>query len=136
MGEFIFNDPSIPCLKRGLDTYALRQRVIANNVANLTTPGFRAEKVKFEELLSSQLRGGSKLPGRRTDPRHLPVGKRKIRMVDPRVVEERTSYFNGTNDVNIDREMANLARTTIAFDAAAKLLYVKYQILQKSIRGR
>lgn len=130
MGEFIFNDLSIPCLKRGMDAYALRQKVIANNIANLTTPGFQAEKVTFEEILSS------KLKGRRTDPHHLPIGRWDIRKVKPRVVKEGTGYFNGINDVNIDSEMTNLAQTTIAFDAAAKLLYVKYQILQKNIRGR
>jgi len=136
LGEFIFNDLSIPCLKQGMDVYALRQRVIANNIANLTTPGFHAEKVKFEEMLSSQLKMRLGVKGRRTDPHHLPIGKRDIKGVTPQVVKERTDYFNGANDVNVDREMANLAQTTIAFDAAAKLLYVKYQILQKSIRGR
>jgi len=136
LGEFIFNDLSIPCLKRGMDAYALRQKVIANNIANLTTPGFQAEKVKFEEILTSKLKGRLRLKGRRTDPHHLPIGRWDIKKVKPRVVKEGTCYFNGINDVNIDSEMTNLAQTTIAFDAAAKLLYVKYEILQKSIRGR
>ena len=119
-----------------MDVYALRQKVIANNIANLTTPGFRAKRVKFEDILSSKLKKGRKLKGRRTDLHHLPIGQLDIRKVKPKIVNAGTGYFNGINDVNIDLEMTNLAQTTISYDAAAKLLYVKYQILQKSIRGR
>jgi len=136
LDEFIFSDPSIPYLKKGMDVYALRQKVIANNVANLTTPGFQTERVNFEEILSSNLKGKSKLQGRNTHPDHLPIGRWDISKVRPRIVKVGSGYFNGINDVNVDSEMADMAKTTIAFDAAAKLLYVKYQILEKSVSGR
>ncbi len=136
MGDFIFNDISIPSLKRGMNAYTLRQKVIAHNIANLTTPGFQAKKVEFEELLASKLKDRPRLKGRNTHPHHLPIGGLDVRKVRPRIVKAGTGYFNGRNDVNVDTEMAEMAKTTIAFDAAAKLLYVKYQILQKSIGGR
>ena len=136
MDEFIFSDSSIPYLKKGMDVYDLRQKVIANNIANLTTHGFQTERVKFEEILSSELKRKPKLQGRNTHPDHLPIGRWDIRGVRPRIVKVGSGYFNGINDVNVDSEMADMAKTTIAFDAAAKLLYVKYQILEKSVRGR
>ena len=38
---------------------AMRQRVTANNIANIQTPGFHAGKVKFEGALQSALANGS-----------------------------------------------------------------------------
>ncbi|RYD03070.1 hypothetical protein N752_21915 [Desulforamulus aquiferis] len=37
----IFDGPMFNLLKQGLDAGAMRQRVIANNVANINTPGFK-----------------------------------------------------------------------------------------------
>ncbi len=50
-----------------------RQKVIAGNLANITTPGYKAQSVKFEEELSGALQTGS-IPGVTTDPRHMPIG--------------------------------------------------------------
>lgn len=41
-----------------LDGLAARQKAIANNVANMQTPGFRASKVNFEDALRSELSDG------------------------------------------------------------------------------
>jgi flagellar basal-body rod protein FlgB len=45
-------------LNTALDGLALRQRVVADNVANIDTPGFIARKVDFESSLSAAVAGG------------------------------------------------------------------------------
>ncbi|HID12005.1 MAG TPA: flagellar basal body rod protein FlgB, partial [Candidatus Latescibacteria bacterium] len=55
---------SIPLLAKALDAYTLRQRAIADNIANSETPGFRRREVRFEEELRRALEGG--IRGRRT----------------------------------------------------------------------
>lgn len=45
-----------------LDGLALRQRTIADNLANVDTPGFRASYVDFEGVLSAAVSAGDQAP--------------------------------------------------------------------------
>ena len=55
----MFSSVSYVALNTALDGLALRQRVIADNVANIQTPGFLAGRVSFEESLAAAVAGGS-----------------------------------------------------------------------------
>lgn len=59
-------DPSLETIARALDGLALRHRVVASNLANQTTPGYRRREVKFEHLLDE---GGEFVPEVRVDDR-------------------------------------------------------------------
>ena len=70
-------DPVQSVLHSALDGLALRQRVIADNIANVDTPGFRATSVDFESSLQSAIADGSITRGRvtpQTAPTDTPVG--------------------------------------------------------------
>ena len=54
----VFDSVSSVALGSALDGLALRQRAIADNVANLQTPGYRARVVEFEGALASAVRDG------------------------------------------------------------------------------
>lgn len=54
----MFDSVSVNALDSALDALALRQRISADNVANLQTPGFRAQRVMFEDELASAVRRG------------------------------------------------------------------------------
>ena len=69
----LFDGTKIPVLGRALDAYALRQKVIAGNLANITTPGYKAQSVKFDDELSGAMQPSS-IPGMTTDARHMPIG--------------------------------------------------------------
>ena len=45
----------VDLLEAGIRAEHLRQKAIANNIANLETPGYRRIDVKFEELLAKAL---------------------------------------------------------------------------------
>ena len=55
----MFDSVSFSAVNSALDGLALRQRVIANNVANINTPNFKAGRVAFEETLASAVKDGS-----------------------------------------------------------------------------
>lgn len=59
MGLLVFDSVTYVALNSALDGLALRQRVIANNVANIQTPNFRAGRVSFEDALSDAVQNGS-----------------------------------------------------------------------------
>jgi flagellar basal-body rod protein FlgB len=46
-------------LQSALDGLSLRQKTIANNIANVNTPGYQAKRVQFEEALGRSVEQGS-----------------------------------------------------------------------------
>ncbi|RMF32645.1 MAG: hypothetical protein D6747_08745 [Chlorobiota bacterium] len=44
--DYLFRE-KLPLMSTALEAYALRQRTIAKNIANATTPGYRPERVRF-----------------------------------------------------------------------------------------
>lgn len=64
-------------LRSALDGLSLRQRVIADNIANVDTPGFRARSVEFEDSLRAAIGEGSLnsgAPGATTSTTNDPAG--------------------------------------------------------------
>ena len=55
----LFDSVSYVALHSALDGLALRQRAIADNVANINTPGYTARRVSFEQALSTAVSNGS-----------------------------------------------------------------------------
>lgn len=51
-------DPVSAVLSSALDGLSSRQRVIADNIANVDTPGFRATAVDFESSLAAAIDSG------------------------------------------------------------------------------
>lgn len=130
----MFDNPVMIALSRQLDSAALTQRVIANNVANVNTPGFKKSYVSFGEELKRAL--DNKAPAMATShPRHM-GGAADIREVAPRVERETgTTMRYGRNNVDIDQEMVNLAANTILYDFGASTLTAKFSLLGYVIRG-
>ncbi len=134
----LFDTTRIPILTKALDVYALRQRVISSNVANVGTEGYRAQSVRFEDELSGAARGMS-LHGTVTHENHFAIGGGEIRTTAPSVVPAHEDGANdqssGVNDVDIDQEMAEMAKNQIRFKFAARLIADGFRGIQKSIRG-
>lgn len=55
----MFNDLTSAVVRSSLDALALRQRVIADNIANVNTPGFLARRVMFEDALAHAVKSGN-----------------------------------------------------------------------------
>ena len=56
--SFAHSDPVGAILSSALDGIALRQRVIADNISNVDTPGYRASSVDFETSLRAAIASG------------------------------------------------------------------------------
>jgi flagellar basal-body rod protein FlgB len=139
MAISIFNKTDIPFLGKALDAYALRQKVIASNVANISTPGYRSQTVSFEEELADALQD-TRIAGSQTNERHIPIGTtspaEKTPQVIQREVAESDTLASGVNNVDIDNEMAELAKDQIRFRFAARMIADAFRGIQKSIRGQ
>lgn len=133
ISEQIFAQAHLGHLKKALNVYANRHRVIAGNIANVQTAGYQAQEYRFEELLAG---ADTRLQGARTHQAHLPLGRRDLTDTRGEQAETGSAYDNGTNNVDIDAEMSDLSTNDLSYRLATRLLSMKYQNLRSAIRGR
>ena len=124
--QFTGNDSYLQAAMSGL---AARQRAIANNVANVDTPNFKASEVRFRGRAEKRHR--QRQPGQPARPveseRH---GVSQSNLVDA------TSLRADGNNVDIDREMAMLSETNLTYSAITQVMSTRLGILRNVISGR
>ena len=129
----IFSHEHLRDLKRAVGVYAQRHEVIAENIANVQTTGYRTQEYRFEELLGG---AQARLEGTRTHVNHLSLGARRLDETTGEVRETDSAFDNGINDVDIDHEMTELATNDLSYRLATRLLSMRYGMLRSAIRGR
>ncbi|MCC7263638.1 MAG: flagellar basal body rod protein FlgB [Candidatus Latescibacteria bacterium] len=133
LDQVIFDKTKVPVLNAVLDVTQVRQRVIANNIANVSTKGFRAKDVRFQDYLSSFVHQ-SPVQGETSDQRHLSIPDGQS---SPQIFEVQSDVNDsGLNNVDIDREMAGLAENHLFFNVGSTLIQRQFAGLKKSITGR
>lgn len=133
--SFIFGKTKIPLLQKSLEAYSMRQKSIADNIANVNTPGFKRSEVAFEKELKKSLEEKG-VKGRLEHPKHIPVGRMDISQLKPKYeVPRDPSLPSGVNNVDIDKEMVNLAKNQINYQAAAQMMTRQFNSLRAAIRG-
>ena len=124
MLDQIMRSPNFDILERGLSAANLRHEVISDNLANVNTPNFKRSEVVFEEVLARELYGDDdqgKLQLVRTHDKHLPF--KKFARADAYVRrDDTTTMRTDNNNVDIDMEMANLAKNQLYYNALARQL--------------
>ena len=120
MLEQIFNSSNFNYLPRAMTAANIRQEIIANNIANVNTPNFRKSTVEFEELLAREIYGEEddrKLKLERTHDKHLPFVPLEFR-AEPTINQDNSTIMRvDDNNVDIDIEMATLAKNQIYYNA-------------------
>ena len=114
--------PEFNYLPRALMAANMRQEVIANNIANVNTPKFKKSNLIFESLLAKELYGeetDGKLQMVRTHDNHLPPSNVPFVAIPTIEQDHQTLMRVDDNNVDIDIEMATLAKNQIYFNALA-----------------
>jgi flagellar basal-body rod protein FlgB len=113
----MIGDATQTALHAALSGLAQRQRVTADNIANIQTPGFLAGRVDFETSLRNALSGGD-----------TPAidGGTTARSLDP-------TNTNG-NNVNLDQETVIATETGLRYQLALNALDGKYNVLRSALR--
>jgi len=130
----LLSSPVIVSLEKALDAGALRQRVIADNIANVDTPYFKKSTVEFESLLKTAL-GRDSVKLNTTDPRHFGATPLLAELKPEVRVNETTSMRADGNNVDIDEEMTNLAANSIEYQATVRELSERLSLLSYVITG-
>ena len=138
LGQF-YNSLTYISARKGLDAAAVRQKVISNNIANVDTPHYKRTEVNFEDAFKQAIEKMPKrLAGFRTDHQHFPINPpTDIRTVQPTMWRQNDTFSRADdNNVDIDVEMAELAKNQIMFNALVEVLNRKFSGLKTVIRGK
>jgi flagellar basal-body rod protein FlgB len=137
MMEKIFTSPTQYLLHKGLDAASVRNKVIADNIANVDTPKFKRREVIFEENVKKVLeKNNINVKLRLTDVRHMQIKEKDIR-IEPEIrTLNDLNYRNDENNVDIDVETAKMAKNKIFYDALGQSMSNEIRILRMAITGR
>ena len=123
--------------KKLLNVYGLRAEVIADNIANVSTPNFKRSDVTFEYQLARALdsENYNGIEAKRTDSRHFPFHiPMNYKDVSPTItVDYDTSYRNDKNNVDIDKEMSEEAKNTLRYQMFTQIVNAQYRDIRKMI---
>lgn len=127
----IMGTRNVRLIKTALEGLTARQRTIADNVANVDTPQFKASRVSFETALK-QARGTIDQPLRmfRVKDAVPGPGEAPVEVETAVTLESDTQRRNDGNNVDIDAEMLELADTNLRFNALIQVMSSKVQGLR------
>ncbi len=129
----IFSGLKIPVFAKLLDASATRQRTIAQNIANVETPGYNARDVDFSKLMEN-LESDSSIKLRQSSDRHLALSGSGQQV--PIKVERSKELVGGVNNVDVDVEMVKSAENQLYYMANSKIVAGKFKALHTAIKGR
>jgi flagellar basal-body rod protein FlgB len=99
-------------LERYMDLLSARQKLVASNIANADTPGYRTKDFDFNAELRSASGGG---------PLAREAGGLPVK--------------NDDNDVSLDRESRLLAENALRFQVASGLMRSQIQAVRSAIEA-
>jgi len=99
-------------LERYMDLLAARQKLVASNLANADTPGYRTRDIDFQREFRNLIQGGS--------PQVIEVAGLPVK--------------NDGNNVSVDREARLLAENALRFNLASNLLRAEIRMVRAAIQ--
>jgi flagellar basal-body rod protein FlgB len=131
MTRVFFEDDAMRSMERALDLAVQRQSLISSNLANVDTPGYKTVDLEFEtELASATGRQENALT--HTNIRHMSSPQAAGGPASVRQVEGLT-IRNDLNNVNVDREMAQLSTNALKFSMVAQMIASKFRTLKSAL---
>lgn len=117
-------------LGAALDLYQARHKVLAENIANSETPGYRARDLDFDDELAAAL-----APADPAGAPGEPKGAvRTVPHVEPTIDRDAAVKPDG-NSVALDTQVGRLAENAFKIQALTQILSSKYQGLKRVIDG-
>jgi flagellar basal-body rod protein FlgB len=111
----VFDSVTINALSSAMDGLALRQRTIAQNIANINTPSYHAKVVSFENALAQSVQAGNGTAVATTTTSEAPTQQ------------------NG-NNVSLDSETLNNIETVLRYQFATQAVNADFDATQAAMK--
>ena len=125
MIEGLFNQPSYLAAKKTLDAVAVRQEAIANNIANLETPGYKRMDLApaFRAELDRACASGD---------------AQQIAALKPTLAQDTTAVANSRdgNTVSLENEMMQLSQNAMTHTLETQMVSSMLMRIKMAITGK
>lgn len=135
MFDLVSVNPMIQTMNRSMSLATQRMGLIASNLANIDTPGYRTQDFNFSAALKNEIAklDGNQMPIAQTHPKHFPL--QSAGNLPPTADPVRPKWErNDGNDVSLDRENAALARTQSSYTLSASFAQQELRKIVQMIR--
>jgi flagellar basal-body rod protein FlgB len=115
-------DKNIEVLSKLLDLTSVKNKVIANNIANVNTPGYRKLEVTFQEELREAIKSKN---------------VEKINKVSEEIAFSKSAIIrkNGSN-VDMDKELVEFFKSSDRHNIGLEILSKRFKSIISAIEGR
>jgi len=122
-------DKGFKILERIMHAANTRHRVIASNIANADTPGYKARDVDFKKIL-----GNEEIKLAKTSSNHINNSLDKGNNVKL-IIEENPSWGD-KNNVELDVEVAKMTENSLMLESALSIMAMKIRMFKSAISTR
>ncbi|KPH77020.1 MULTISPECIES: flagellar basal body rod protein FlgB [Bacillaceae] len=123
---------TIRTLENSLDYASTKNRVISNNIANVDTPNYKAKDVVFKNILDDAIQ--SNLEAKKTNDKHLSFHSESNSTYRV-ITKNNTIYNHNGNNVDIDKQMSDLAKNQIYYNSLVDRMNGKFNSIRTVVRG-
>lgn len=135
MFDLVSSNSLLQAMDKSMSLATKRMELIASNMANIDTPGYRTQDFDFKGALKNELAklDGNQMPISQTHPMHFPITSNSS--LPPTTDAIQPSYErNDGNDVSLDRESLMLARTQGAYTLSSNFAQLELRKIRQLIR--
>jgi flagellar basal-body rod protein FlgB len=127
----MLQDPTISAMENYMTRLSKRQQVVASNIANIITPGYKTKDISFYATMAELLPDS---PSGMKSKRPENLGEWNFAPAEPVVYEvPGLPSRPDRNNVDIDREMYKLGETSFGYSMMTQLLRSKLRTIASSI---
>lgn len=119
----------IKTLEKFLDFCTEKNTVISKNIANASTVNYKREDISFNECLQQDL-----ADVQQKNSKHIPIISQQVSSFSS-FLDPNQEKLSGLNNVDIEKEMSELAANSMSFKLGARKLGDYYKSLQYVIKG-
>ena len=120
-------DKGFMVLQKILQAADMRQKVLASNIANADTPGYKAKDIKFGDFFDKELKLLTTSPGH--------IKNKSNSGVNGRIVAEDSLSWGDGNNVELNVEIGKMTENSLTYNAAIKILNSKIKMYRMAIKG-
>jgi flagellar basal-body rod protein FlgB len=132
-GKNMFMDSTSRLLAKVLDLRAVRQNVIAGNLANAETPGYVMKELFFEKELQRAVENKAIKP-LKGEPGQ--INSSEAILEDGFNPTQLIKEYGKPNELNIDKEMAKMSQNNLLYEVSTRLISKKFESLKMIIESR
>jgi len=118
-------------MKSFMDYSVRKQKLITSNLANVSTPGYKAKELRFDDYLKQETGLPEKMAV--SEPGHL-QGIPRLKRPYTEGMESQDAAGPDGNNVSLEKEITSMAQNVLKFTVVSNFFHHKLVMLRNSIK--